>query len=176
MYKKKFSILVALLIVLMVSGAAQAANTNLFSVENTSGNEIYIDSTGVFYGAKASTEAATTNDTVTAAESGKTFLIDPGVTYPLTMTLPVAAAGLEYTFTAVNGMQGSSTPGRIYLDPNIADTFVGCVNSLVTSTFAAGDSLYSPGATGDTVTIVGASTKWYCTNRVGTWVDGNTTK
>jgi len=171
---KRTSILVALLIVFLISGVAYAA-TDLLTIGTSDTQIVNIDADGIIIGLKQTVEAATTNDTVTAAESGKTFLIDPGVTYPLTMTLPVAAAGLEYTFISTNGMGGTGTAGRVYLDPNILDAFVGCVNSGATATFAVGDSLYSPSATGDSVTIVGASTKWYCTQRTGTWVDGDTT-
>jgi hypothetical protein len=125
---------------------------------------------------KALVEAATTNDTVTAAETGKTFIVSGSsatTQNTVTFTLPTAAAGLTYRFIAADG-HATAPRKRIYLDPASTDTFVGCVNSSVTTTFAAGDSLYSPGATGDSVTIVGNSLYWYCTDRVGTWVDGNT--
>ena len=116
-------------------------------------------------------EVASTNDTLTTTESGKVFL--PNISSGnITFTLPTAAAGLTYTFTAING-SATSLQGYVVLDPTSADTFVGCVSSSAETTFAADDRLRSPNATGDSVTIVGASGKWYCINRIGTWVDHN---
>ena len=164
---KRTSILVALLIVFMVSGANAA--TDLFSVTASDGQEVLIDSLGKVLGLKQTVEAATTNDTVTAAESGKVFAITP--TSFTTITLPTAASGLTYTFVQEAGHGDGSLD--IALDPASTDKFVGCVNSGATDGMAVGDKLRSPGATGDSVTIVGASTKWYCTQRTGTWVDDN---
>ena len=164
-------VLVALLALFMSVGA-YAADGDLFSVYNVADDQIRLTSTGVWINARTDTEVATTSDTVTVAESGKTFLVNIG-TGSATFTLPTAATGLTYQFTSING-NATSGQGRVYLDPTTADTFVGCVSSTSTSTFAGGDSLYSAETTGDSVTIVGASTKWYCTDRLGTWVDGNT--
>jgi hypothetical protein len=166
MKKYLSSFIIALLMTaLVVSGAFGADGDQL------STNNFRVDGNGYVY-YKALIEVATTSDTVTAAESGKIFLSNIS-TGTLKYTLPTAASGLTYTFTSING-NATSGQGVIYIDPSSADTLVGCVSSTITTTFAAGDSLYSPGATGDTVTIVGASTKWYCINRIGTWVDGNT--
>lgn len=162
---KKLFMLLALLMFLALPNGAFAADGDEFSTTsfrvNSDGQVVY----------KSLIEVATTNDTVTAAETGKVFLSNIS-TGTLTYTLPTAASGLTYTFTSING-NGTTGQGRIYLDPASTDTLVGCVNSTSTTTFAAGDRVYSPGATGDSVTLVGASTKWYCINRVGTWVDGN---
>lgn len=124
-----------------------------------------VDGDGAVY-FKTLIEVVTTSDTVTARESGKTFLVNATSGAPR-FTLPTAATGLTYTFKAING------PARIELSPQATDTMVGCVVSAATSTFAAGDDLDSATTTGDSVTIVGASTKWYCIDRVSTWVDGN---
>ena len=169
---KRYSILVALLIVLMVSGATHAA-TNLWSVKNSAGNEIYINSTGQLLGMRETTEAATTSDTVTVAESGKVFLVSPATTTAI-MTLPTAAAGLNYTFVVADG-NALTGPYTLRLKPASTDKFVGCVSSTTDSTFANGDDLSAPytPATGDSVKIVGSSTKWTCTQRIGTWVDAN---
>lgn len=130
-----------------------------------------MDTDGLFTYVKTDTEVQTTSDTITAVESGKVFLINIS-SGSLTDTLPTAAEGLTYTFTTING-HATSGQGTCILSPQSTDIFYGCVDSDSASTFAAGDDLDSPGATGDSVTIVGASTAWYCTHRVGTWVDGN---
>lgn len=163
--RNKLNIMIAF-VALFVFALAPA----VFAGPQFSLNDFEIDSNGQM-SYKSLIEVATTSDTVTAAETGKTFFpnISSGT---ITFTLPTAAAGLTYTFTSING-HATSGQGTVILSPQATDTFVGCVNSSSTSTFTTGDDLDSPQATGDSVTLVGASTKWYCTNRVGTWVDGN---
>ena len=161
---KKLFMLLALLALLFNVGGAFAADGDELSTTS-----FRVDSNGqVYY--KRLYEVATTSDTLTAAESGKTIIYNPA-TSQSTFTLPTAAAGLEFTFLQAYG-HGDSLK-KMVLEPADTDTFVGCVTLATTTTFAAGDSLISTTATGDTVTIVGASTKWYCTNRIGTWVDNN---
>lgn len=163
--RKYLVLLLPLLMVFTLTNGAFCAEGDEFSTTS-----FRVDSSGqVVY--KALVEAATTNDTVTAAESGKTFFVS--TITQAHFTLPTATAGLTYTFTTTNG-HGTSGLGRIYLIPSSADTFVGCVSSSTTTTFAAGDSLYSPEATGDSVTITApAAGSWVCEDRIGTWVDGN---
>jgi len=122
-------------------------------------------------GQKLTAEVVTTNDTVTAADSGTVFLMNTAST-TTQVTLPTAAAGLNYAFVVVGGDGATSA---VRLDPKSTDRFEGCVSSSATTTFALGDRMSSPvtQATGDTVTLVGASTKWYCAGYVGTWVDVN---
>ena len=155
---------IALLMTAIVGGAFGADGDELTT------NSLRVDSDGALHYENL-IEVATTSDTLTVAESGKIILSNVG-SGTVTYTLPTAATGLRYQFTAING-NATSGQGRIYLTPASTDTFVGCVNGTATTTFATGDKLYSPNATGDSVTIVGASTKWYCTDRIGTWVDGN---
>lgn len=164
---KLYTFLVALLMTLLLANGAYCADgdeltTTSFRV-NSDGQVVQ----------KQLIEVAITNDTITAAETGKTILTNYN-TSPVTYHLPTAAAGLKYTFTSING-HVTSGKAIVYLEPADVDTFVGCVNGTSTTSFAAGDSLYSPGATGDSVTIVGNTLYWYCTDRTGTWVDGNTT-
>lgn len=157
------------------------AKTSTFGSPNSSGVyqlETYYDtSSGNEYihfqrARKAFYEVATTNDTVTSDESGKTFFANI-TTGTITFTLPTAEAGMLYTFTSIRG-NATSGQGRVYIAPQSTDTLIGCVNSSATSTFSAGDKLYSPEATGDSVTLVSPSdNNWACINRVGTWVDGN---
>lgn len=161
--KKLFMLLALLIFIAFPNGAfaedGDELTTTSFRV-NSDGQVVY----------KQLNEVITTNDTVTAAETGKTFFINKTTAGTTHITLPTAATGLTYTFTALYG----NGVTKFRLDPASTDAFGGnCVNSASTTTFANGDRLISAGATGDTVTIVGASTKWYCTNRTGTFVDAN---
>lgn len=151
---------------LLIAGQAFAADGDEFSTTS-----FRVDSNGEIY-QKELWETATTDDTVTVAESGKHFFpnISSGT---IAFTLPTAARGLTYKFTSING-NGVSGQGTVILNPQSTDTFVACVNSSTTSTFTAGDDLDSPQATGDSVRITGtSSSQWVCSDRIGTWVDGN---
>lgn len=159
--KKITTIFMALLFVLVLSSGVHAGVK--FSVD---GFKIDANQQMSY---KELIEVLTTDDTVTVAESGKTLFIDIN-RGSFTGTLPTAASGLKYTYTAING-NAATGQGRIFLAPQSTDTFVGCVNNTAVTTFATGDRLRSVDATGDSVTIVGASTVWYCTNRIGTWAD-----
>lgn len=162
--RNKFSLIIAVVALLGLAFAplAQASQFALSGFE--------IDNNGQM-SYKSLVEVATTSDTVLATETGKIFFpnISSGT---ITFTLPTAASGLTFTFSSING-HATSGQGTVILSPQATDTFVGCVNSTSATTFATGDDLDSPGATGDSVTIVGASTKWYCVDRTGNWVDGN---
>ena len=157
-------------LIFLFSSGVFAADGDKFSAYVTDSDQVRIGKTGKLIGFKKDIEVATTNDTVTASESGKTFLVNNGSEL-VTMTLLTSASGLEYTFTTINGNADGTS--KVILNPQSTDTFVGCVNSTVTTTFVAGDDLDSSGATGDSVTIVGADTKWYCVDRTGTFADGN---
>jgi hypothetical protein len=167
---RKMIILLALLMIIPVSGAYCAAD--LFNVTQDDGYAVRIDSDGKYMGMRRDVEVATTSDTITAAESGKVFLVDPATT-AVTFTLPTAATGMQYTFTAIDGSRQENLQS-IILDPASTDTLVSCVTSDSTTSFAAGDKIYSQGITGDSVTIVcGSANTWACINRVGSWYDGN---
>jgi len=148
-------------------GGIDANNAPYWGVDS---NGTLIPSTLASY--KTIYETATTSDTLTATESGKTIFVNIS-SGDAVFTLPTAAAGLTYTFTAING-NGTDGQGEFILNPQSTDTFYGCVSSSAASTFSAGDDLDSPHQTGDSVTITSpAALKWVCTNRVGTFVDGN---
>ena len=154
-------ILLALLFLVLSVGFVQAdqLTVNNFNVDD-SGRLNY----------RSQWEASTTSDTVAASESGKVFIVT--MTTTPTYTLPTAATGLQYTFVATTGHANGSK--KIIIDPQSTDTLVGCVNTLATTAFAAGDAIISPGATGDSITLVAnSSSQWVCTNTKGTWVDNN---
>lgn len=100
------------------------------------------------------TAAADTPGTVTTAKNRGTFVLDAGsntvggVGY--TLTLPAAAAGLEYTFVTGDGKTLSVKAAG-------SDTIVygGSVGQGATT------RITSPACSGSTVTVVGASGKWY---------------
>lgn len=143
-------------------------STNVYNLEAKSDNIVYVRPSG---GIAFPYEAATTSDTITAQETGKTFIINPanaGVTF----TLPDADVGLFFTFTQSVG--SASGTKKFTIDPQSTDTIRGAVNGTSATTFAAGDSLKSPGATGDSVTIFCAEdTIWDVVDMRGTFVDNN---
>lgn len=166
-----------LLLALAIAGNANAASkVGTMGVPNSSGNaplEVNSDRTltiATDAGIILPYELATTNDTITAAETGKTFLVNPSS--QATFTLPDADVGMSFTFTA-NGGHGDGTK-KFILDPQSTDTIRGVVNSGATSTFAAGDSVISPGVTGDSITIFSAEdTYWDVVDMRGTFADNN---
>lgn len=162
---KKFKA-IPLALLLLTFFLVNGASANKLSVTG-----FVIDDNGLM-SFKELNETHTTNDTITTAESGKHFLANVN-TGTLTYTLPTAATGLTYKFTAING-NGDAGQGTVILSPQTTDTFVGCTNVSTASTFTAGDDLDSARKTGDSVRITGtASNTWICSERVGAWVDGN---
>ena len=170
--KKLRLVLMALLAVLLFTSGAYCTEGDELSTNN-----FRVDGNGQVF-MKKLVETVTTSDTITAAESGKTFIITADSGY-IEFTLPTAAAGLNYTFISINGGVGTGqyNTGRVYIDPASTDVIHGCVTSDSGTTLAAGDSIFSSGSTGDAVTLVShAATYWVCTNPVpaGGWTDGGT--
>ena len=169
--KKLFLFLVALLVTLALTSRAYCADGDELTT-----NSFRVDSNGQVQ-MKRLVEVASTSDTVTATESGKLFLTTHRTGW-VEFTLPDAAAGLTYTFTAGTGSSGaaSTTTGRTYIDPAAADVIVGCLNAAnEAANMIIGDSIYNNSMTGDSVTLVATSdTGWACTAKVGTWSDGGT--
>lgn len=173
-------IIVALLALL--SPAHAASKVSMFGAPNSSGTGpmevdsdrlITVADDATLYNsgaAKDNVEVATTSDTLTAAECGKTIIYDPASTQS-TFILPLATAGCSFKFIQADG--NASALQKMIIDPNIADTLVGCVASTAATTFAAGDSLISTTSTGDTIKVTGGTNVWYCSDRTGTFVDNN---
>jgi hypothetical protein len=107
-------VLFALIAMMLFTLPVFASDGDLFSVYNSSGNQVRITSTGAYLGGRTSYEVITTDDTVTAADSGTTFFIN-NADDPVTMTLPTAAAGLTYKFVSINGNADNDT--RTILNP-----------------------------------------------------------
>lgn len=106
-------------------------------------------------------QAGTTNDTLTAADSGKTIVTKSGVVSPVIFKLPDATVQLNYTFVG-------GTAHAMYIDPATGDT----INYASLST---NDSLTnSSAAKGDSVTFFCAvADQWEVIIHSGTWADGN---
>jgi hypothetical protein len=157
--------LLALILTLCIPSMAFCASGDLFSVEDpTYGQEVRILKTGEIVGAKANYELVATNDTVTAAESGKTFVVKQSsadTTNTVTLTLPSAVAGLSYTII-------SADDEIIYVDPAGTDTII-----YKNPPMGGGDKLQSPAATGDSVILVCPATGYWAATTVGTWLDAN---
>lgn len=95
--------------------------------------------------------------TVTTADSGKTFVSTVATTY----SLPLASAGLTYSFVDGDG-------DTISVDPGTAD-FI----SFTAARMDDGDKITSTGVSGDSVTLSGASGVWYVIDMGNTvWTDG----
>ena len=162
----KFIAVVFSLLVLL-SAPAFAAVTATLGDQNSSGEyRVKVDTDGVVTFASNTGilfpyEAATTSDTLTAAESGKTFVVAGATGSPPTYTLPVAAVGMEFTFVTANTVS-------VYLDPNGTDVFK-------YASLSAGDRIYnSSAAAGDTIKVFCATAlEWAVTPIAGTWADAN---
>lgn len=160
--------LVALLVTLLVTNGAYCAEGDELTT-----NSFRVDSNGQIY-YKDLVETILTSDTITTAESGKNFfvLMNAG---EIEMTLPAAAAGLNYRITALKGNTAGGETNRIYIDPADADYINGCVGAGDGAAMAAGDSIYSNSTTGDSVKLIATNdTTWICVDKSGTWSDGGT--
>jgi len=108
-------------------------------------------------------EVVTDDFTVTAAESGKIFIVNAA---DVTATLPSTAAGLTYTFI----VQTLSTTTGLSISPAAADAIHGGGQASTDN-----KDLINTAATdaeGDMVTIVGDGVDgWWITSIVGTWAE-----
>ena len=153
---KKLLICSLVLVAMLVFSHQGFCTTDLFSVGNADDdNLVAIKSTGVVEGARGDYEVVTTDDTLTAEESGITLIVDG--TYDI--TLPADSLGLEYTIVA-------ASTDTVSIAPASGD-------SIAYLTLDAGDELDSAGAIGDAVSLIcGASNTWYIKSMTGTWTDG----
>ena len=159
--KKIFTVL---LMVLMIS-----IFTNCYATDGDKYNDgsWRIDSTGALKPISGGSlqviyELATTRDTLTLAESGKTVIYDPTtIGTAATFTLPTATtSGMEFTFVAGDA-------SAISVDPYSTE-------QIAYSTCSAGDKITASGASSDSVTVVSYATgKWAVKNMNGTWTDGD---
>ena len=132
----------------------------------TDGTRVLIDSDGK---SNALTEILTASQTLTAADSGKTFLIG---TDAIVIQLPATALGLEYTFINV-GADGNNT---VTISPADVDGVFGTIANAAADSVASGsddDDWQNTKATsnkGDRCKIVADGTSgWYIAEGVGIW-------
>jgi hypothetical protein len=155
--------------------SVRAADTvDMFGVPNSSGvAPMSVDTDRMITiapsaGVINSYELATTNDTLTAVDCGKTFIVTEAS--QTTFVLPDANVGCKLTFTSTTG----ASTKKFILNPQDTDYFRGVVNSSAANTFAVGDSVISPGNTGDSITIFcGEDLYWDVVQKTGTFVDAN---
>jgi hypothetical protein len=142
-----------------VNGAIIATGDMTVDDITATGN-IVGDGTGEISGMRTDIEVGVTTDTLTAIESGRVNV----VTTTSTKTLPTAATGLQYQFVDGTGC-------TITIDTGVT------TDTIEYLALDAGDTIDSPGATGDSVTLIGDGTnhKWYVVNMKGTWTDGGAT-
>ena len=161
--KKAYILMFALVFALLLSGVSYAA-TDLFSLEPV--GTVVIDSNSVLKGVRTDAEelgsgigSADASDTITAADTGRIFVLEAG-TY-VTLTLPAAADGLRYTF--VMASQGETTT-KISLIPVVTD-------HIRYTTMQTGKTLVAAEqATGASISILGDSDGFWAVISVnGTW-------
>jgi len=156
--KKHLVILLALVMVFGIHSRVSADDDDFMSVIDFFGtHQFSIDENGQMR-YKAYIENASTNDTITAAESGKTFLVTSGGT-PAIFTLPDAADGLVFHF--IDGIGNS-----FMVSPDSTDT-------MQYGSLLVGDKLISPGGQGDALTVIATDGSVWFVNDYGlTYANG----
>lgn len=123
-------------------------------------------------GANSPIQIVIANLTLSAADSGKTFLV---ATDALTITLPATIAGCQYTF--IN--HGAAGNNIITVAPQAVDGIAGTItlaSSVVTRVGTVNTALVNTKATstkGNAVTIIGTGVTgtgaWYIKESTGIW-------
>ena len=175
--RKAWMLLFLSVVLIVASGNSQAANKiGTMGAPDSSGTyavEVFDDRSVVFpvgTGLLMSYESATTNDTLTVNDCGKTIMVAP--TTNATFTLPPAST-VPGCVTKLVATTGASTK-KIILDVASTDKLRGVINSAAPDTFAIGDSTISPGNTNDTIAVIsGGGTIWDVVDIRGTWTDNN---
>lgn len=149
--KKYLVVLLALFMALTLQSRAYCTEGDELSTTS-----FRIDGNGEMY-YQILNETATTNDTVTAAESGKVFLVSDGGGYSsVKFALPAADEGLVYTFI----QKGTGT--KIEIEPQPTET-------LLYSTAGAGDRLLSPATIGASITVYSSDDSVWYVDAAGTF-------
>ena len=147
--RKYLVIILALFMALTIHSRAYSAVVPVDGDEFSTTNFRIDGDGGEYY--KSALEVISTNDTVTAAESGKVFVASTGGAYTsIIFTLPAADTNLVYKFI----QQGTGT--LIQLKPNGTDQFL-------YSTATASDHLLGPATAGASITINASDDSvWFC--------------
>ena len=145
-----------------------SVTTGTFGDQNSDGTyRVTIDSDGIYTfaadtGINFPYQSGTTNDTLVAADSGRTYVVTSGATSAVTLTLPAAAVGMVFPIV-------SATTETILVDPNGTDT----INF---ASLSAGDRISNSGAAakGDAITFICVTAnEWSVQIHQGTWADAN---
>lgn len=177
----KFSktlLLAVLLMCVAVLPVQAAVKVATVGAQDSSGNyaiEVDSDHFTTFNGGVYSKyELVTTSDTITAAESGKTFIVEGVVGSRPTLILPDADVGLEFTFVQGDVTCVAAVCAGMYIDPQSTDYIVS-VNG-TTALQDAGDKINNTnGYTADSIRLIcGQDLYWYATDTRGTWADAGT--
>jgi len=108
-------------------------------------------------------ESVTSANTITAAESGKTFFLNSGTEF--VSTLPTPAAGLEYTFVVKAAPSGAS---YTIVSHDDSDIIIGLVTCATADDLGANDDdadiitfVDGQAVVGDWIRVISDGTKWY---------------
>lgn len=140
-----------------VTGLSTLASAEV-TADATVGGRLTVTGTtslGVLGTYRASVVADQTTYTLQATDSGKVYAAEAA----MVLTLPTAASGLKYHVIAGGAHSINIVPGVT-------------TDSIAYLTLDAGDKITSPGATADSVMLIGATGKWYIGSMKGTWTDG----
>jgi hypothetical protein len=156
--------------ILKIKGALRSALEYLAGLIDTNIANIATNTTNITnYAVKTVVETVTADKILTAADSGKVFLIG---TDGLTITLPATALGLKYTF--INS--GADGNVAITLSPATGDGIYGSIPNSAADSVSSGtdgkDFINTKGTAnkGDRITIVAdGSAGWYIVSGVGIW-------
>ena len=167
-----FSILIALILLFVIVGDGFCARVATMGRKNPTSGEYAVKVDTNVSGDQTVTydvntarlfpyQSGTTNDTLTAADSGRTYVVTSGATSEVQLTLPAAAVGMVFSFV-------SATTEVMRIHPDGSDI----INY---ASLSAGDSIKNTSAAkGDKCTFVCVtSNEWSFTPDVGTFADAN---
>ena len=169
---KKILLLIALLLPASLSWATSGDAVSTFGDQNSSNvYRVVADNNGVVTfaqdtGIKYPYTTGSTNQTLTAAQTGTTIIFNNGsgvATNGTTFTLPTAVVGMKYTVVA-------DIAKWFYLTPQSTDT----INFLASAQgYRMNNS--STKAAGDSITVLCATANtWSIVDKNGTWATGPT--
>lgn len=164
---KGIIVLFVLVLLFSMVTPGECVDTTRLGNKNSSGlYRIAIDTDGIVTfqadtAIKFPYDSGTTNDTLTAADTGREYVVTSGATSAVYLSLPAAAVGMVFPIT-------SATTQAIYIDPNGTDI----INY---ASLSAGDAIYnSSAAKGDSIKFVCVTAnEWTVKPLVGTWADAN---
>lgn len=159
-------LIVLSVLILLFAGPGYCELTATIGDQNSSGKyRVEVDTDGIVTfqtdtAIKLPYQSGTTNDTLTAADSGRTYVTSSGTVSAVILNLPPATVGLY--FPVITG-----TTHSVYLNPSGTEI----INY---ASLSAGDSIYnSSAAKGDSITLFCAiAGQWEADIHNGTWATG----